>query len=421
MAIWFGYIDPAGGAPSGYADALRLKHVPALLVRGDSPPDPAPGIVGFVELSQAIGEAIVALDTFAQIEAGNAKASYVNGWPGDDLGYPVVNFSESPPGITFDRKLQYPTRGPVVAAVNMSFGPTNPFAPYHQLDPINFATRATADAILAVLAAGNAGSTAPARETMSAWAEAPWVLAVGATADEAGNQLADYSSVGIPSIPDSGPDVVSFGESELDHKVVGTSFAAPRVARSAAILASAMLTLRHFVQRSAGQPLEGIPAVGVAYIDEQIHPVDEPLQLRGLPAAGVSKEAVEAVVKQLTNSGREVNVTTQPPVLRNLISWAARPMTNYGPHQVGLGFLNYDTLESFVENFSAAHFAWLFANPQPSSEELQELAKVRLFLPDAVSSMVDLWRRATLRWAWDYKEKRFLDADGSTWQPKGLQ
>lgn len=188
-----------------------------------------------------------------------------------------------------------------------------------------------------MLAAGNAGTNSIGRETMSAWAEAPWVVAVGATGDEAGNQLAAYSSVGVPGIPASGPDLVSFGQSELDFNVQGTSFAAPRVARSAAVLASAILTLRHFVQRLLEQTVEGIPAVGVAYIDAEIYPVDEPWMFRALPAAGVAEDSLKSALGLIQKAGRNVSVNVGPAVLRQLLAWSARPVLAEAPHEVGLG------------------------------------------------------------------------------------
>src|SRR5207247_823644 len=85
----------------------------------------------------------------------------------------------------------------IMPVVNLSLGPTSTAYPAHPADPINFASWVMSSRQLCIFAAGNHGA-ARETETMSAWAEMPWVLAVGATADAVGATLATYSSRGVP-------------------------------------------------------------------------------------------------------------------------------------------------------------------------------------------------------------------------------
>jgi catechol 2,3-dioxygenase-like lactoylglutathione lyase family enzyme len=417
--VWCGFIDTSKPEPdlSSFPSPLRLARVPAVLVRSETRPAPVPGILGFAPLGQVRGEIVIALDTFAKIAGANAANVLPNGWPAEDVGYPVlVPKAGGGSEVSLDANLHLPTPAPYVAAINMSLGPPDASTPFSPFDPVTYALGGVASTVLPVLSAGNSGQESTGQETMSAWAEAPWVVAVGATADEAGRQLANYSSVGTPNIPDSGPDLVSYGASELDYRTVGTSFAAPRVARCTAVAASALFTLRHFIQKARGEALTGIPISGVAYIDMEIHPVDEPWPMRALPAAGIDEKALAATLAKLDAMGVTIDLQVGPDVLRQVAFAAAREMS-YPQYEVGHGFLNYDTLLSFLGSFSGAHLAWLFGQPRPGSEQLAALAGDLLFDRAVLPDLFSVWRQATVIWAWDYRRKLFVDIDGAFFDP----
>ncbi|MDY6946148.1 MAG: S8 family serine peptidase, partial [Pseudomonadota bacterium] len=175
---------------------------------------------------------------------------------GDNLGYPVVVNDNGCLAIRHDRTVDWPVSPAALAVINLSLG-THTLEYQHAADPVNFALAGAARNQLVVVAAGNSG-TLEDRSSLSAWARQPWVLSVGAAEDEAGRQLADYSSRGVASDPDSGPDLVACGVSRLDGESVGTSFAAPRVTQFAVIVASALLQLRTALQVASGRDVEGI-------------------------------------------------------------------------------------------------------------------------------------------------------------------
>jgi serine protease AprX len=176
----------------------------------------------------------------------------------------------------FDYLLSHPELG--VRVVNCSFSAN---IPYNENDPVNVATRMLyALGVNVVFSAGNAG---PGMGTLNPYAAAPWVISVGAL-DERG-RLAEYSSRGEfgsrdfrPTLAAPGTNVVSLRASgtnltgtvalksdvqglssaELPYYTTasGTSFSAPEVAGTIALMLEADPTLtparvRDILQRTA--------------------------------------------------------------------------------------------------------------------------------------------------------------------------
>jgi serine protease AprX len=176
----------------------------------------------------------------------------------------------------FDYLLTHPELG--VRVVNCSFSAN---IVYDENDPVNVATRIlTERGVNVVFSAGNAG---PGMHTLNPYAAAPWVISVGAL-DERG-RLADYSSRGDfgsrnfrPTLSAPGTNVVSLraagtnltgttglpadaqglSPTELPYYTTasGTSFSAPQVAGTIALMLEADPTLapaqvRDILQRTA--------------------------------------------------------------------------------------------------------------------------------------------------------------------------
>src|SRR5215207_3108123 len=176
----------------------------------------------------------------------------------------------------FDYILSHPDLG--VRVVNCSFSANTT---YNEHDPVNVATRMLYErGVNVVFSAGNAG---PGLHTLNPYAAAPWVISVGAL-DERG-RLADYSARGDfgsrtfrPTLSAPGTSIVSLRASgtnltgttglpadaqglsatELPYYTTasGTSFSAPAVAGTVALLLDADPTLtparvRDILQRTA--------------------------------------------------------------------------------------------------------------------------------------------------------------------------
>jgi serine protease AprX len=101
-----------------------------------------------------------------------------------------------------------------VRAVNCSFSGNTTYNPH---DPINIATRMLTDSGISVVF--SAGNTGPAVNTLNAYAQAPWVISVGAT-NELG-RLANFSSRGSFSSP--GPTLVAPGVNVVSLRASGVS------------------------------------------------------------------------------------------------------------------------------------------------------------------------------------------------------
>ena len=322
----------------------------------------------------------------------------------DPPGYPILENFEGHPRINVDRTRPWITPPAAMVAMNLSLGPIDPNLAFQPNDPINFATYWASQFLLVVMAAGNTPQGSDGAETMSAWAEAPWVLAVGATADSEGSQRADYSSVGTPGAADSGPDLVAWGASRLQETKVGTSFAAPRVAGMSLALHVMTSELRQAMARinDAAQS-GGIRLAGVGIIDSPLTggPRSDGLSLPGLPAFGVDMDALAISLRKLAalNIGLDVRPTAER--LRDMLINSARSMPGYAGHQVGAGCVSDESIDQFIESFSGAHLAWYFSS-RPGSEELRELSAVRLFEPGVGSRLRELTSRSAPIWHFDH-------------------
>jgi hypothetical protein len=300
----------------------------------------------------------------------------------------------------------------MLAVINISLGPGDAEAKFDELDPINTATKVVASLAPCVVAAGNDSQRADRRDTMSAWAEAPWVIAVGATADPLGRQLADYSSVGEPSRP-SGPHVVAYGVSDVDPHPIGTSFAAPRVSGALAVFASMLLTLRHENERlGKGKNRNGIPVVCVGLVDEGLAEFRREAAPRALPSVGVDRKNLRAVRQRLKQYGSELDIWPTANALRGLLFHVATPLPQYHDFEVGAGFIGPQEVRRVVRQIDGEILAALFAEPRPADSELESLRGVTLFDPSLVDIAVQIWETNLIRVTVDIGSGEFVDFNG---------
>ncbi len=236
-----------------------------------------------------------------------------------------------------------PVDAALFGVVNLSFEPGSAVHPVSPGDLVQAATWALSQACLPTAAAGNRGLI-PGVESVSAWAQTPWVLGVGATEDEAGTTLWKRSSRGVPGLPDSGPTCVAWGANQYAAGDIGTSFAAPRVVHSALLVCAAIVQLQAAVRRAAGGP-GGVRLVGAAVVDSfgaegrQWWPEADRLPATSLPVLGLHPEAT-GVFDALAQHG--VEVIGNPQQVRKLLLASARPIPGYGEHEVGAGFISAD-------------------------------------------------------------------------------
>lgn len=317
--------------------------------------------------------------------------------------YPVLR-PGTPPTIGEDEGLSLATAPAAMVAVNLSFGPTSTAYRTAREDPVNLATLALAQDQLVVVAAGNAG-TGP-QETMSAWAEVDWVLAVGATEDDAGRRLAPSSSRGVADRPGSGPDLVAYGASALDASMTGTSFAAPRVTFLALLVAAALLQLRR-AWPGAAPSNEGVRLVGAGILDSGFTDLDrEVVPAPALPILGPDPDAVARVADVVADAEARVDVRGTPDGVRRILVGSARAVPDRGPHEVGAGFVDQDGVLARLAALTGADAADLLATGPLGEAAKVELGRHRVFDPDQLALLAGVVQVTSPVWAFDYASQQ---------------
>ncbi|HUF04635.1 MAG TPA: S8 family serine peptidase [Aridibacter sp.] len=313
--------------------------------------------VGFVEPVNAEGlvntDPVSGHGTFvAGLIAGSGAASG-GGYDGVAPGAGVLGLSAGDLNLThvlagFDYLLE---RGPDynVRAVNCSFSANTLYDPH---DPVNIASKMLSDAGISVVF--SAGNTGAGNATLNPYAQAPWVISVGAT-DQNG-RLAPFSSRGRfngtsrPSLVAPGVSVVSLrsgpgqtgllgiatggdqarlsaGELPYYTTASGTSFSAPQAAGAIALMLESNPELtpaevKDVLQRSAtplvnyyGHEVGAGMLNTYAAVIEAAFPDRRTGSFRSvLPASGVSFETVvNSGILGTVSPGNPVNATVSVP------------------------------------------------------------------------------------------------------------
>jgi hypothetical protein len=236
-------------------------------------------------------------------------------------------------------------------------------------------------------------------ETISAWAEAPWVIAVGGTEDEAGTRPASYSPVGTRGVPESGPDLLAYGgnsENGVSHE--GTSYAAPRVTLEIMKLC-AFLELTGFSMRTiAGHREQAIPPIGYATVDHGFLDFEwERVSADGLVGQGINLDHLADAVRKMTAMQVELDWSATPDRLRALLYATARALP-LPAHIGGRGFVGPAETRGFLEHFSAAQFAWVCGGRRIDSGSLPSLEALELVeIDDARSEATNRGRHESER------------------------
>jgi serine protease AprX len=192
----------------------------------------------------------------------------------------------------FDYVLTHPELG--VRVVNCSFSAETL---YDENDPVNVATRILDErGINVVFSAGNGG---PGLHTLNPYAQAPWVVSVGATDNK--GRLASFSARGEFGGPGSRPTLVAPGVNVVSLRGSGTNL----------VGASGITSSRKL---SAAESLYYTVGTGTSFSAPQ--------------AAGVVALMLEA----------DPNLT--PAEVRDILQRTATPLPPYYGHEVGAGMLN---------------------------------------------------------------------------------
>ncbi|WP_372593844.1 S8 family serine peptidase [Actinotalea sp.] len=396
----------------------RYRALPVLEV--DAGPDRAaelaalPGVISVlpplevIDASRTFAVGIDLLLAIARTQHAGHGPGTIGGTDGSG-GYPVLT---RPSGgglqLDVDPDLVWPTAPALLPVLNLSVGPSAVDFPVVMNDLVSVATLTASQELLVVVAAGNCGASG--QGSMSAWAQVPWVLAVGAVDDEEGTALADYSARGVAGEPASGPDLVALGRSALDPQVRGTSFAAPRVTQLARIVAAAFWSLRRETAVQQGAPPHGVPAVGFGVIDsfgtEIWRPSRGAEDLVALPATGPDRAGVAACVAAVRAAGGRVEVRGTPGLLRRMLLESARPVPGRRQDEVGAGFVDRGQVLDRLVRYSALDLARDFGSEPVAPDSERDLAGRRVFDPADLDALADVVARTGPGWRYDYRRRR---------------
>jgi hypothetical protein len=264
--------------------------------------------------------------------------------------------------------------GQPIDVLNISMGPHSSL--FYPADPLQMATRAFVSRnISVVVSAGNRG---PKSGTLQPLAQAPWVISAGAV-DET-DKLLPKSSRGWPD--GAQPTIVACGTAEHLEGVrdfpPGTSFAAGRVSRSAAMtLRCLQLVMSDLIdiQKKQWSPLSQFvrrPVLGLPDSGLDVSALPKKIDLYRGGDVQISRTEREhrwytRLLETLKVCGIAAQVSVAPAVIKRALSIMAKPLADYAPHEVGAGLVSIEQIGLFFQEFTPSRFVQLFVPDGPGS------------------------------------------------------
>lgn len=342
-----------------------------------------PGVVGHDSIGDLTFRILCALDGITALAARmHPEWTFTGIAPGEP--YPRIA-TDTPDGI--------PQAAPPAgcAAVSISLTPRNAdTAPLRPDDAVNHMTRFLSDFTVPVIAVGN-DYRGQQFETVSPWAEPPWVLSVGATEDPAATRVAPYSNRASTRAPDVGPDVLAYGASALDDTVIGTSFATPRVAYMIGLSMTWLHQVLANVTRLRRQPY-GVPLLGCAIVDTEGSPYGDPAPTyQAMPVLPINPAVAHELDSAAAAFGRYF---TMPADARALLMAAAE---QHGRDALtNTPCIAHASLIEFLSTLTVPHlFSILSGSPRPAGA-----GSPPIFLRDTVIDMDLYYENTVPKWLW---------------------
>jgi hypothetical protein len=402
-----------------FADCVSFEFLPMLFVHASGPE--LQSVARLPRFKGAVAQQVAVEDYFPILRGINALQSetfhqvyewynlldsggtlpnerYVGGiWPAGP--YPQAIASRTGSG---DRQSHCSAPPAWMPVLNFSVGPRFSDSP---VNPVWFALQSTAFDHLVVVAAGNDGAL-NGRTSVNTWAPA-WALVVGATADEGGHQLADYSSRGVPGSKEGHPDVVAYGESSLGRSR-GTSFAAPRVANVGCLAAAALLQIGRLLDLHHGRDV-GIPLVGWGMIDTtEVLALPSRDGSGALPFGGVLEDPLIDAFRAVENAGGKFYPHVNGPLLRSMVLRSARAMPRYDQHEVGAGFVSAAGFLDWLASRTAGELLEPLVEPVGILESVPtSIRSARVLDRAALDELFETVKRSRPVWMFDYPSETF--------------
>lgn len=407
--------EPARAALAEATDVTHLAAIRAYVAHAARPPAPAGGGVRVCETRADHVRVAMGIDAILKSDARCAAPSPnglaldpASGEPSDALlaSYPRLEPPGSKYAIGWEDAMR-PTPTGYLAVVNLSLGSAASYRPSAH-DLIDAATRAAAERAPMVMPVGNNYRDSSGRETLSAWAEAPWVIAVGATDSADGGRVTHYSAVGDRHGGGSAPTVVAWEQAELDSDDPhwrGTSFASGRVAWSCLRLSAYVRTLAHAWERTrAPDPGLGVPLPVFGTVDHGFDRdrLTRPYFLSALPIAGIDAESLAALAAVLDERDWAADVRPTAERVRRMVIASATPLAGHEPYEAGHGFVSDEGVAAYLKRLSGADFVELFCRDTALTDADRELlARLPLSNASELDRLLVVWAAGARRWAVD--------------------
>jgi hypothetical protein len=357
--------------------------------------DYLPILRGINALRSETGHQVYEWPKFVENGGKLPDETYVGGIMPEGSYPPPLN----PDRIIADASLHRSAPPAWMPVINFSVGP---FLPDSPANPVLFALQAAVNTHLIVVAAGNEGMI-PNRSSLNQWAP-PGALVVGASADDEGAALADYSSRGVSVEEGSRPDVVAFGASAFGS-AQGTSFAAPRAAKIGCLAAAACFQVARVLDEFRGHRV-GIPLVGWGMIDaggkKRMLPGRD--ASAALPFAGVCEQVLMDAFCEAEKASGKFEFFVNGGLLRSMIVKSARPMPGYGVHEAGAGFVSESIFLDWLGQQSVQEFLAPFG---PVDKIPASIRQAKPFHRDGLDDLADVVRRSRPTWFFDYERHEF--------------
>lgn len=274
------------------------------------------------------------------------------------------------------RGIDFLLRNDGIDVLSLSLGPSG--FEFNPDDPLQVATHHVFQTgVPVVVAAGNDGKKGDG--TLQPLAQAPWVIAVGATDPQ--RELLEISSRGRRNGPF--PTVVTFGDPPVTYIgegipefCPGTSFAAPQVARIAILIAKAMeLLVGNWNDAGTSswadesRPIR-LSKFGIA--DTGIDPrAIEPLPATVASAVAAHKDHLTFVrtehdyrwltaVRDLIEGRTSPLINVAPELVKEVLKTIAEPLPGRERHEAGFGFVSRPLAYRFLAKLTPSRFVHLF-------------------------------------------------------------
>jgi subtilase family protein len=363
--------------------ASPFRAIPLCVVDPDDPGLPRireiAGVIGVDQASEMTVNLVAAINEMVMLMSGRAPEWEVGGVEPDEE-YPRMEElgATAPPAVC--------------AAVNFSLAlPNEHLLPLRPEDCVNHATRFLAHHTVPVVAAGNHHSPDADFETVSPWGEPPWVLCVGATADEAGTREWPHSARGTAARRDVGPDILAWGQDPFDTSEFGTSFAAARVSNMLTISRAWLSQVHANIEHRAGRPF-GVPLVGVGIIDRGFGGdpcYDAPERSGALPVLAAEHGGLDGI------DDYEERLL-DPQLARDVVQAAA--IVSSSADGLSAPALTDDGLLAFLDGLTATHLRRIAAG-DPAAAAVPVGPTV--FPPNSAAVLKDVVQRTMPIWSFN--------------------